>query len=155
MGDAPANSKIEILGKKFKVSLDVNISISDQEAIKKFGCSNGWNENAQNKFGESATYDTYVSKINQFTDPKNFKIPIYSFYLTHDNKPNLELEQFFRKLRINNEPEDNELLMDFSKKTNFVTALCKYTMIMVAKKNLSFGNADGLKKAAMNLTYKL
>ena len=108
---------------------------------------------AQDKYGESYTHDYYVSKINQFTDEDGFKIPIYSYYVSNSNSVNNRLENFYSKVRINNHPDDKGGLLDLRDNYQLVHNLCKYTMLMIADKNPDGGNADGLRKAAKNLSF--
>jgi hypothetical protein len=44
MGDIPSNTKQEILRLKFKSPSSVNPSMTDEDAISKYGYKEGWNE---------------------------------------------------------------------------------------------------------------
>jgi hypothetical protein len=67
IGDIPANTKKEILKLKYKAPVSVNPSLTDQEALSKYGYrEEGWNESLQAKYGESTTWDVQLDKIKLF-----------------------------------------------------------------------------------------
>ena len=92
-----------------------------------------------------------MKNIREFVDPDGFSVPVYTFYLTNDNKPNQNLEQFYNTMRVNNQNGDKGGLLDLSKNSSLVANLCEYTMRMIADKNPDAGDAEGLRQAAMNV----
>jgi hypothetical protein len=91
-------------------------------------------------------------KIEQFPGDDGIKIPIYSFYLKNwqDEK---DLKKFYGNIRINNEADDEWGLINVHEKTKIVEVLCRYTMRMIARKNPTGGNAQGLIEKSRNLTF--
>ena len=67
IGDAASNTKQEILWLKYKSPKCVNPSMTDEEALSRYGYkSEGWNESLQAQYGESTTWDVELDKIKKF-----------------------------------------------------------------------------------------
>ncbi len=154
IGDIPSNTKQEILRLKYRSPSSVNPSTTDEEARSKYGYNGGWNESLQAKYGESTTWDAQHDKIKRFEDEDGFRIPVQSYYVSTGNRANPTLEEFYSKLRVNNELDDKGRLLNLVHKENLVLSLCIATMKKIADKNPDGGNNILLNSLAVDLYKK-
>lgn len=120
VGDAPANTKEDILRLKYRCPETFDDSITDEKAKSLYGYNKGWSDSLQAKYGESTTWEAQLDKIRLFEDKEGFKIPVQSYYVTGDNKVNHSLEEFYSKLHVNNYLEDRGRLLKLNDKMSLV-----------------------------------
>ena len=135
VGEVPANSKEDIVRLKYRCPATLDVSITDEKAKSLYGYNQGWSDALQAKYGESTTLDAHVDKIKSFEDKDGFKIPVQSYYVTSENKVNHTLEEFYSKLRVNNNLKDNGRLLNLRNKMSLVQKLCSLTINIIADKN--------------------
>jgi hypothetical protein len=135
VGEVPANTKEDILRKKYRCPATLDASITDEKAKSLYEYNKGWSDALQAKYGESTTWEAQLDKIKSFEDKDGFKIPVQSFYVTSDNKVKYSLEEFYSKLQVNNYLDNRGRLLNLNNNMRLVYSLCVSTMNMIADKN--------------------
>jgi hypothetical protein len=73
---------------------------------------------------------------------------VQSYYVSNGNVANPTLEEFYSRLRANNEVDDKGRLLNLKHKENLVLSLCIATMTKVADKNPDGGDQVQLRLKA-------
>ena len=159
IGDAPANANINVVNMKKKYVNSTTDAIdnhpqltNDNIARNKFVVNKVWTDDAEIAFGTSTTWKEQLKRIKNF-EAGGVKIPIYSFYLKSSQfeKNIKQVDDFFTKIRINNEAKDDGGLIDVKDKLKLAQLFCKYTMRMIAKKNPNSGDKATLINLSNNI----